>query len=76
MIENYFFDGKTILKFDHDLPILLSVLKSIAAYLGGIIVFTLYAAFVSGVQSVFFSILMEYVIKSSGIFQKVNARKW
>ena len=65
ILQDLLIDGKDIkdiLALDHELPILLSTLKTAAGYIVGILILTLYAAFASGIQSVFFSILMEYVI--------------
>ena len=62
VVENIFFDGKVIIRFDHELPIFLGVLKSVAHYFGGILATTIYAAWICGVQSVLISLLMEYVI--------------
>jgi len=63
VVLNYFIDSKDIiLRFDHELPILLSILKSAVAYIGAILILALFASFVSGIQSIVISFLMEYII--------------
>ena len=60
--QSYFIDGKNILRFDRELPILLGILKSAAGFIGVVLLFALYATFASGIQSILISFLMEYVI--------------
>jgi len=65
MVEDFIIDGKEvkeIIRLDHQLPVFLSILKSTGAFILVILLGALYASFASGIQSVLFSFVVEYLI--------------